>query len=178
MLSTKYNSTRNSATGYSPFFVMFGRKPKLPIDSMFDQAADKLPGNTSYVNKWYVEMIQAHLIASENSAKSRLLGKKQYDKKVHHIALETGDRVSIKNLAPRQAPHKLRSYWEDKVHVVVSRKDDGMVYVVKPEVGTGRERTLHRNLLLPCNMLINTDADEKSQNRKQCIRARKPANQK
>ena len=170
-----YNSSRNSATGYSPFFLMFGRKPKLPIDSMFDQAADKLPGSTPYVNKWYAEMIQAHRIASENSAKSRLLGKKQYDKKMHHIALETGDRVLIKNLAPRQGPHKLRSYWEDKVHVVVSRKDDGPVYVVKPEVGTGRERTLHRNLLLPCNMLINTDADDKSQNRKQCIRARKPS---
>ena len=169
-----YNSSRNSATGYSPFFLMFGRKPKLPIDSMFDQAADKLPGSTPYVNKWYAEMIQAHRIASENSAKSRLLGKKQYDKKMHHIALETGDRVLIKNLVPRQGPHKLRSYWEDKVHVVVSRKDDGPVYVVKPEIGTGRERTLHRNLLLPCNMLINTDADEKSQNRKRCIRASKP----
>ena len=76
-----YNSTRNSATGYSPFFLMFGRKPKLPIDSMFDQATDKLTGNTPYVNKWYAEMNQAHRIASENSAKSRLAGKEQYDKK-------------------------------------------------------------------------------------------------
>ena len=84
---------------------------------------------------------------------------------MHHIALETGDRVLVRNLAPRQAPHKLHSYWEDKVHVVVSRKDDSPVCVVKPEVGTGRERTLHRNLLLPCSMLIDTDVEEKLQNR-------------
>ena len=152
-----YNSTRNLATRYSPFFLMFGRKPKLPIDSMFDQAPDKLPGNTPYVNKWYAEMRQAHHIASEISAKSRLSGKKQYDKRMHHISLETSDRILIRNLTPRQA-HKLHSYWEEKVHVVVNRIEYGPVYVVKPEIGTGRERTLHRNLLLPCNMLIDTDA--------------------
>ena len=154
-----YNSTRNSATGYSPFFLMFGRQPKLPIDSMFDQAVEKPSGTTSTVNKWYDEMKQAHQIASEKSTKSRLSAKKQYDKKVHHISLETGDRVLVRNLTPRQAPHKLRSYWEDQVYIVVSRKEDGPVYVVKPELGTGRERTLHRNLLLPCNMLANTDAE-------------------
>ena len=132
-----YNSIRNSATGYSPFFMMFGRKPKLPIDSMFDQTAEKPSRNTKYVKKWYADMSQAHRIASENSAKSRLLGKKQYDKKLHHIALETGDRVLVRNLTPREAQHKLRFYWEDKVHIVVSWKDDGPVYVVKPELGTG-----------------------------------------
>ena len=60
---------------------MFGRKPKLPIDSMLDQAADKLPGNTPYVNKWYAEVNQDCLLASENSMKSRLSGKKEFDKK-------------------------------------------------------------------------------------------------
>ena len=45
---------------------------------------------------------------------------------------------------------------------------------MKPEFGTGRERTLHRNLLLPCDMLIDTDAEEKSQNHNRCVRAPKP----
>ena len=89
-----------------------------------------------------------------------------------HIALETGNRVLVRNLAPRQAPHKPNFVWEDKLHVAVNRKDEGPVYVVKPENGTGREPTLHRNPL-PCCMLINTDAEEKSQNRKRCIRAPK-----
>ena len=44
---------------------------------------------------------------------------------------------------------------------------------MKPEIGAGSEHTLHRNPLLPRNMLVDTDGKEKSQNRKQCIRAPK-----
>ena len=48
----------------------------------------------------------------------------------------------------------MRSNWEDQVHVVVSHKgDDSPVYEVKPEVDSGGNRILHRDLLLPCNYL-------------------------
>lgn len=34
-LTFAYNSTRNKATGFSPFYQMFGRQSRLSIDSMF-----------------------------------------------------------------------------------------------------------------------------------------------
>ena len=39
-------------------------------------------------------------------------------------------------------------------HVVVSRKGpESPVYALRPETGRGRNRVLHRNLLLPCEHL-------------------------
>jgi hypothetical protein len=48
-------------------------------------------------------------------------------------------------------PGKLRAFWEEEVHVVVSGKGpESPVYELRPETERGRNRVLHRNLLLPC----------------------------
>jgi hypothetical protein len=60
----------------------------------------------------------------------------------------------IGELSPRGGPGKLRGFWEDEIHVVVSRKGpESPVYDIKSESGCGKIRTLHRNLLLPCDYL-------------------------
>lgn len=60
----------------------------------------------------------------------------------------------VRNQEERGGPGKLRSYWEDRVHVVTERKyADCPVYVVKPECCPGEARVLHRNFLLPCDFL-------------------------
>lgn len=59
----------------------------------------------------------------------------------------------VRNLKERGGPGKLRSYWEDEIHVVVRRKDNSPVYEVRPENGYQKLRTLHRNLLLACDSL-------------------------
>ena len=54
-----YNCTRNNVTDFSLYYLMFGRKPCLPIDILFGTNTADLKGNTStkYVEnlKWRIE---------------------------------------------------------------------------------------------------------------------------
>ena len=150
-----YNCTKHDATGYSPFLLLFGRPPRLPIDLMFGL---KPPlGYSTYpefVKKWRDAMSEAYQLASETAAKKATSGKIQYDKKAKSTTFQPGDRVLIRNVKERGGPGKLRSYWEDEIYKIVCQKSDEIpVYDVIPESGEGKTRTLHRNMLFPCSYL-------------------------
>ena len=67
--------------------------------------------------------------------------------------MEIGDRVLVRNLGLKNK-HKLSDRWEEDPYVVVDQPNpDIPVFKVRPEKRNGRERVLHRNLLLPCNFL-------------------------
>ncbi|KAK3732869.1 hypothetical protein QZH41_002219, partial [Actinostola sp. cb2023] len=107
-----------------------------------------------YVSKWKAAMTEAYDKAAKAACQSSARGKKGYDKRVNSSVLKAGDRVLVRNLTPRGGPGKLRSFWEEEVHVVVSRRaPDSPVYELRPESGRGRNRILHRNLLLTCDYL-------------------------
>ena len=49
-LVNAYNCTRNNATGFSPYYLMFGQKPHLSIDILFGTNTADLRGNsTTYI---------------------------------------------------------------------------------------------------------------------------------
>ncbi|KAJ8006365.1 hypothetical protein DPEC_G00134470 [Dallia pectoralis] len=149
-----YNCTRNDATGYSPYELMFGRQPMLPVDLILGL---KPPTETHTTHSEYVQNLRQRLkesyaLAAENSKKSGERNKHRFDAKVKTAELEEGDRVLVKNVNIR-GKHKLADKWERPIHIVVKRIDGGPVYVVKPEAGNGPRRTLHRDLLLPCGFL-------------------------
>ena len=149
-----YNCTRHEATGFSPFFLLFGRSPRLPVDVIFGIEPNASLNYPTYVKEWQSAMKEAYALASKRSESSGQKGKKQYDRKVNSSVLQPGDRVLVRNLSKRGGPGKLRSYWEDTVHQVVERKGEASpVYEVQPENGVGRRRVIHRNLLQPCNDL-------------------------
>ena len=146
-----YNCTKHESTGYSPFFLVFGRHPRLPVDLMFRTEDETNHVNHSqYIENWRNAMTEAYKLAGKKSSEAGTRTKQRYDRFVRSSILLLGDRVLVRNLRERGGPGKLRSHWEDHIHLVVSRKgEDSPVYEVKLEAGTGRNRTLHRNLLLP-----------------------------
>ena len=148
-----YNCTPHQTTGYSPFFLLFGRHPRLSIDLMFQiEEPGQSQTYSQYAANWEKAMREAYSLAQQNSKKSTEKSKRLYDRKTHSTLLEPGDHVLVRNMTPRGGPGKLRAFWEDKVHKVVKRlAEDSPVYIVEPVNGQSTCRTLHRNMLLPCN---------------------------
>ncbi|KAL9979638.1 hypothetical protein ACROYT_G017323 [Oculina patagonica] len=113
-----YNCTCHEATGFSPFFVLFGRSPRLPIDVIFGIEPSASLNYPAYVKEWQAAMKEAYALASKRSESSGLKGRRQYDRKINSSVLQPGDRVLVRNLSKRGGPGKLRSYWEETIHQV------------------------------------------------------------
>ena len=159
-----YNSTTSDATGYSPYFLMFGREARLPVDLCFGTQPDDKGErqHSSYVTKLKQDLQKAYQLAEEASNKSHLRNKKAYDKRVRCQNLETGDRVLLKNLA-FTGKHKLQNRWCEIPYVVTEKMPNLPVYKLKPENGKGKLKTLHRDHLLPIGELVRMpelDKDE------------------
>ena len=156
-----YNCTRNDSTGFSPFYLLFGIHPRLPIDIVFNMG-HHFPVNSysDYVNKWKKAMEEAYAIASRRSCAAGERNKSHFDLKAKSVDLQPNDRVFVRNLSERGGQGKVRLYWEKDVRCVNRRKDYlSPVYGVQRENGKGPVRVLHRKLLFQCNDLpVDTDA--------------------
>lgn len=150
-----YHCTKHEVTGLSPFVLMYGRSPRLPIDLAFGlREAEEQVIHTEYANQWQRRMHEAYELVKSRGDTAAEKSKERYDKGAGASVLSRGDRVLVRNLGQRGGPGKLRNYWEDGIHVVLERcGNDSPLYQLGPERGNGRKRTLHRNLLLPCHSL-------------------------
>ncbi|KAK7945434.1 hypothetical protein WMY93_001162 [Mugilogobius chulae] len=150
-----YNCSKNESTGYSPYFLMFGRNARLPVDICFGAAFDEnaQTSHLQYVDKMKKELQQAYHLATENATKNHLRNKARYDQRVRDQPLQEGDRVLIRNVG-LTGKHKLKDRWKPIPYVVLKKLPNLPVYKVKPEQGPGSVKTLHRDHLLPIGYLV------------------------
>ena len=153
-----YNCTKQETTGQSPFFLMFGREPRLAVDVMF--RTQPTPARTSqrkYIETLKTRLKESYHLAQEHIKKAQTRQKKTYDVRVRSAVLQPGDRVLVKIVA-WDGKHKLSDKWEETPYIVHSQPNsDVPVYVVRKEGDDKHRRTLHRNLLLPIGILEETD---------------------
>ena len=149
-LTYAYNCTRSNATGFSPYYLLYGRHPLLPIDIEFGVMTSDL---TEVVTLKYIHGLQKRLDyafkkAADFSRKEAQRLKKRYDKMAKTSKLEPGDLVLVRRKG-FQEKHKISDRWESDPYEVIKQREDGLpLFVV---MNNGQEQVLHRNMLFLLN---------------------------
>ena len=154
-----YNFTQNSATGFSPYYLMFGRQPCLPVDVALGLAPHTItePNTTKFVQKLREQTKWAHKKAEGFQAKEAQRHKYNYDRKSRAASLEVGDTVLV-HVTAFKGHHKMQDRWENREYVAEKQPCPNLpVYVVCSRDGEGCGQTLHRNYLLPINSNMGKD---------------------
>jgi hypothetical protein len=151
-----YNSTRQDqdSTGYAPFFLMFGRAPRLPID-MFLGLTREYDSSVHAVRE---RLDTAYHTATEAQRCSSKRQTKDYDKKARGNKLTKGDFVLVKNVGLK-GKCKLADRWRQERYVVEEQPNsDLLIYRLRDEKGK-LSKLLHRNMLLPLTLPFENPVD-------------------
>ena len=158
-----YNAAKHSSTGYSPYFLLFGRDPVLPVDfclKNLPQDPARTKQYNKFVDEWEEQMAEAYQIAKENCTKVKEYNEKQWKRRLIANELLPGDKVLVRNKSKSIGPTKIRARWEQKIYEVVRKHENGVTYDIKNITGNLKQRTLHRNMLLPCEMMEELTPEE------------------
>ena len=107
-----YNCTQNPATGFSPYYLMYGRQPHLPVDVTLG-LAPHCHGTYHFkvLQKLWECVKLAHKKAYSFQAKEAQCHKLNYDKRSKGAALEVGDMVLVCVTALKGC-HKIQNQWK------------------------------------------------------------------
>ena len=93
-----YNATRSAVTRYSPYYLLFGRRPRIPVDYLFPTLRDsphqtKMEVSVVAMQKRLKKAFTvARHLTSEEAAKQCYY----YDHKAGAVALQPGDVVMVR----------------------------------------------------------------------------------
>ena len=97
-----YNCTRNAATVFSPYYLLFGMEPRLPVDVECGLQRGNQKGSlgeSSYVSQLRRRLKYAHNKAKQVAKRQQAKHRELYDQKCRHAELEIGDLVLVKQTA-------------------------------------------------------------------------------
>ena len=114
-----YNSSVHPSTGFSPFFLMFGREAKLPVDLMYGSNPVDERTPSEYVQQLKTSLHDAYALVREHCKSEHKRQKAIFDEKIHGKPFDLGDNVWLHSPAiPRGQSKKLYRPWKGPFKVV------------------------------------------------------------
>lgn len=149
-LCLAYNTSVNPTTGYTPFYLMFGRQVRMPVDIMYGSPN---PPTTSVPQ--YVADLRSGLEAAYNQVRgsmSRKLSRQKevYDQRAHGQPFKPGDFVWLHTpVIPRGHCKKLHNPWTGPYQVV--KRLSEAVYRIQHMQARQKRLVVHFDRLKPCS---------------------------
>lgn len=154
-----YNSTSHSSTGFSPYFLMFGRKPKLPLINCFVCQTVVSSNIDNYLSDHQKRVTEAINLAQENTAKKVEERQVLREKSVNDKTISLGSVVLLKKHEKGRC--KIQDNWKPIPYKVVDKLNDN-VYCIQLADGSGPIRNVTRTEILDTrtNVEENVHAEE------------------
>ena len=152
-----YNMSVQATTGYSPFFLMFGRQARLPIDLMYGTECGNSVTKTvpEYVTKLSEAFVEAYAAVRDTMGAKLQRQKEFYNKKVHGDPHKPGDFVLLFNPAvPKGGSRKFHSPWTGPFKIV--ERVSEATYHIQNTVD-GKTSIVHFDRLKRCRPDIRTN---------------------
>ena len=139
-----------NSTGYSPYYMVFGREPSMPIDSILDPIPQTLNQKTQHDLRELLDNLEiARHIAKENVLAAQTSYKQRYDKKASEPSFVVGQKVWLRrgNFQARLS-RKLQRHWIGPYFIVFAYPTPN--YLLR-ECATNRplKAPVHANRLRP-----------------------------
>ena len=134
-----YNSTPHTTTGSSPFYMLFGREPHLPVDVYLGRAPteDGITSAGDYLARHLQRLQTAHRLAAARL--ERAAHQRESAPPRGATQLKPGDLVLVRLHLPGR--RKIQDIWNDRVYIVVSTPPDvGGPFTIRPRDGNGPSR--------------------------------------
>jgi hypothetical protein len=144
-----YNTAVHSSTGYSPFYLMYGREATEPQDMIQPvRNRDMTDVNMIFSQMWYDAVEKT----KEKLEEAKEIQKKYYDRNAKRVEFEIGDIVMLKEMANIAGKFNMR--WEGPFSI--KERKGNVNYKIISQNGK-KLLVVHSDRLKKCNPVQKND---------------------
>jgi transposase InsO family protein len=145
-----YNTTPHRSTKFSPYYLLFGRDARLPVDTILGLDQLDSAGDTpDWISVHQQRIHDAYKLAERHLNQSAHKRKKYADRHAKDLPLAVGQRVYYKQHGI-QGRSKIQNRYRTEVYKVIAKMHDKDVYQIERTDGYGDPRWVNRSELKEC----------------------------